>query len=84
MVDRGPVWWVGEWVSVVGWWAGIWCVWFIGGHSGGWGWLVLWVGGYSHVWEVRLFSLDSVSVLLEECWYDQGWGLRLGCRLGGQ
>ena len=27
---------VGEWVSVVGWWAGIWCVWFIGGHSGGW------------------------------------------------
>ena len=30
----GPVWWVGEWVSVVGWWAGIWCVWFVGGHSG--------------------------------------------------
>ena len=43
----GSVLWVGEWVSVVGRCAEIWCVWFVGGHFGGWGWLVLWVGGCS-------------------------------------
>ena len=28
-------------------------------HRWSFWWLVLWVGGCSHVWEVRIFSLDS-------------------------